>query len=74
MKKRRRVEITTFRRRTVIVLRNRAEAHADGEASHRLRADLPTAVDIDSDQTHKTDPDCDPKVGLNWKGKRMIRT
>ena len=74
MKKRRRVEITTFLRRTVIVLRSRSVAHADGEEARRLHADLPRAVDIDPDQTHTTDRDGDRKVGLNLKGKRTIRT
>ena len=55
MKKRRRIELTTFRRRTAIVLRDNSEAQADGEASHRLRSDTPRPLDIDPDQACTTD-------------------
>lgn len=58
MKKRRRIEITAFRRRTTIVLRDRSEfdlagrPNDDDKASHQPRADPARAEEIDPDRNY----------------------
>jgi len=70
MKNLRRIEITTFRRRTTIVLRDRSEVGpagpppGDGEASPPVRADPARAAESDLDQTQTTDPVPPDSLGL----------
>lgn len=59
MKKRRRIEITTFRRRTTIFFRDTSEVgrpHDNGEASHPERGDLERVKEINLDSS-KHGPD-----------------
>ncbi len=63
MSKRRRLEITTFRRRITIVSRDSWEVGptgrppGDGEASHPIRVYPAPVEEIDLDQTQITDRD-----------------
>lgn len=63
MKTRRRIEITAFRRRTTIVLRDRSEVcptgrpHVDGESPSPIRTGPARAAEIGLDQTQITIPD-----------------
>ena len=65
MKKRRRIEITTFRRRTSIVLRDESEAgHVDAEVWRPLCVDpVQQAAENNRDQTQITDPGAAGRFG-----------
>src|SRR2546423_7399036 len=71
MRKRRRIEITIFRRRTTIVLREGAGAGptrwppVDGEATPPLRADPAPAEEADPDQTQITGAGTAEQFGLS---------
>ncbi len=61
MKNRRRIEITIFRRRTTIVLREksevgRREGHGDGETLDLVRDESARVVENDLDETRITEP------------------
>jgi len=62
MKKRLRIEVTAFRRRTTIILRDRLEGSPaeppprHGEASHTAPADPPRAEGADPNRPQATEP------------------
>jgi hypothetical protein len=70
MTKYRRIEITAFRRRTTIVLRDRSKVGPterppeDGESPCPTRADPAQVAQIDLDQTQITNPDAAERIGL----------
>lgn len=83
MKKRRRIEITVFRRRTTVVLREGAGAGparwppVDGEATRPPRADPAPAEEITPDQTRTTGAGAAEQSGLrrgDAGGKVLGRT
>lgn len=75
MKKRRRIEITTFRRRTAIVLRDRSKAdrmrwaEADDEALPQKHAELVRAARSDLDQTQTAISDNAGDLGFKQSRK-----
>ncbi len=61
MKNRRRIEITTFRRRTTIVLREKSEVgcregEGDGQTLDLVRDESARVVESDLDETRITEP------------------
>lgn len=70
MQKRRRIEITAFRSRTTIVLRDRSEVVPTGlppdkdKASHPVHADPARAAKSDLDQTRTGVPDTVGQLGF----------
>ena len=75
MKKRRRIEITTFRRRTTIVLRDRSKADrmrwadAGDEALPQKHAELVRAARMDLDQTQTAISDNAEDLGFKQSRK-----
>ena len=71
MKKGRRIQITVFRRRTTVVLREGAGdgpagwPPVDGEAEHPPRADPAPAQELDADRTQITGAGAARESGLN---------
>ena len=70
MKKLRRIEITAFRRRTTVVLRDRSEvvppgrSHGDDEASPQVQAEPASAAETDPEQSQTMVSDMAGRVGL----------